>query len=212
LLEEGYLDHNGKLRTAARYRKRDEGAADTGLGHPAEEVPPPPRVDTPEEAAAKVRDQDAPSRLARVGASITNPSLAGGIAGIRQHVERTAPAALTGTIPGPEVDAPAAPVVALPVSGRVRRQLEREAREREQREALASAEATLLDAQPGEPGTALGKALESLRYRPATIPELASRLKLEPREAAALIRKLEDDEDLNRVGRRGGEIVYEGRR
>jgi DNA-binding MarR family transcriptional regulator len=89
-----------------------------------------------------------------------------------------------------------------PISRRVRRELEAE-QERQRREAERP------PATNGA-GTLDGQALHELAFRPATIPELAGRLRITPREAAAVIRRLEDDGDLERRGRRSGEIIYGG--
>jgi hypothetical protein len=59
-------------------------------------------------------------------------------------------------------------------------------------------------------GTLDGQALHELAFRPATIPELANRLRIERRAAAAVIRRLDADGDLERRGRRNGEVIYGG--
>jgi DNA-binding Lrp family transcriptional regulator len=86
-------------------------------------------------------------------------------------------------------------------AARVQKTLERRKREEEAR----------ADRTPDKDGTPIGKALAALTLTPSTIPELAERLGIEKAHAARLIRALEDDGDLDRGGRRNGEIVYRGK-
>lgn len=90
-----------------------------------------------------------------------------------------------------------------PISRRVQRELEAERRATERRAAAVPA--------TNGSGTLIGQALHALIMRPATIPELAARLDIDRADAARVIRRLEDDGDLERRGRRRGEILYQGR-
>lgn len=156
------IEHNGKLRTAARYRI------------PLQPAP----ADRGDEAASIVDDLREERDALRADAELE---------------EALKPADVTF---GPGAAGPPA------VSRRVRRELEAEA-ERQRREAQPP------PATNGN-GTLDGQALHELCFRPATIPELAARLRIAPRDAAAVIRRLEDDGDLERRGRRSGEIIYAG--
>lgn len=86
-------------------------------------------------------------------------------------------------------------------AARVQKTLERRKREEEHQ----------ADRTVDGDGTPLGKALSTLALNPSTIPELAARLGIEKAHAARLVRALEADGDLDRCGRRNGEIIYRGK-
>ncbi len=62
-----------------------------------------------------------------------------------------------------------------------------------------------------EAGTLQGRVVAHTQAKPSTLPEISAALRVEREDVAAVARKLEEDGDLERVGRRGGEVVYRGR-